>query len=443
MFDENKGLQSPSYELIVVSGPEIGRRLIVDAEEVSIGRDASCRFQLHDAAVSRLHCFASCRNGSVLVRDAKSRWGTFVNGSRTDESRLTIGDRLLVGETEMLVSRTSGNGTTIYPPHGRTLPPKQDTPQRKQPRQESPADSPKHDHGDRIRDDEDVMRLLNTSFMDYHVESVITTARTGAIFRAFDESRKTEAALKIFWPRLFAEENELARFVRAMKSAIPVRHANIVRVYSAGRHRGVCYTASEIVDGESVAQLINRIGVCGMLDWRRVLRIAIDVAQGLEAADKHQIIHRNITPGNLLIRTQDDHVKLNDLVLAKAIAGAKIQQLTAPGEVLGDLVFMSPEQLGGDRPVDHRSDIYSLGAALYAMLTARPPLEGRNTRETIQLIEIEKPEPPTTYHLSISPLFEGEVMRMLEKRPEDRQSSPSVLLNDLRRVAKYENVMIE
>ena len=88
------------------------------------------------------------------------------------------------------------------------------------------------------------------------------------------------------------------------------------------------------------------------------------------------------------------------LVLAKAIAGAKIEQLTAPGEVLGDLGFMSPEQLGIDQPIDHRSDIYSLGAALYAMLTARPPLEGRNARETIQLIEIEKPQPRGVKKLS-------------------------------------------
>ena len=108
------------------------------------------------------------------------------------------------------------------------------------------------------------------------------------------------------------------------------------------------------------------------------------------------MVHRNITPRNLLIRTQDDTVKLNDLILAKAVAGTRMEQLTTPGEVLGDLVYLAPEQLSAGSPVDFRSDLYSLGASLYAMLTGRVPLEGRSTFETFQLIEVERPEPPTT-----------------------------------------------
>ena len=104
---------------------------------------------------------------------------------------------------------------------------------------------------------------------------------------------------------------------------------------------------------------------------------------------------------------------------------------------------MSPEQTGVDHPIDCRSDIYSLGATLDTLLTGRPPLEGRNRSETIQKIQLDIPMPPTTHHVSISPLFEGEVMRMLEKRPEDRHPSAAVLLRELHRVARYENVAVE
>ena len=104
---------------------------------------------------------------------------------------------------------------------------------------------------------------------------------------------------------------------------------------------------------------------------------------------------------------------------------------------------MSPEVAGSGNPIDTRSDLYSLGTVLYALLTGRPPLEGRGPAQTTQMILEDTPVPPTTRQLSIPALFEGAVMQLLEKRPEDRPNSVRQLVRDLERVAKYEGMKIE
>ena len=440
-FNEKTSSMNRTAEpaLLVVSGIETGRRLLVERDVLAtIGRDSGCSFRLKDPAVSRRHCEVVVCGKGLEVCDSGSRWGTFVNGQRIDTAIISVGDRLLVGETEFVVCDATGDSqTTTFPFTGLTRPPRY-----AEPGHDSEREA-RRNRNDRIRSDEDVLNLVGTKYLTYRIDSIIASARTGAILRSYCERLKRDVALKVFWPRLLSSEPELARFVRSMETAIPVRDENIVSVFSAGRHRGVSYTASEIVEGESVAQLIDRLGVCGMLDWRRVLRIAIDITKALVCADQHKMVHRNINPRNLLIRASDDCAKLNDLVFAKAIEGTQIQQITQAGEVLGDAFYMSPEQIAQNRPIDCRSDMYSLGASLYAILTGRPPLEGRNQRETLQMIELETPAPPTEHHLSISPLMEGEVMRLLEKRPEDRPQTPGRLLHDLQRVATYENVCVD
>jgi serine/threonine-protein kinase len=374
-----------------------------------------------------------------MISDEGSRWGMQVNGRVVREAILKDGDRITLGETEILVEIATGSDHTTLAPvavrEAETIEPRLG----RQPANAINGDRTRS-QVPRIRFDEDVVRLLGNRYLRFDVQSLIASARTGAVFRAWDNKHDRHVALKIFWPHLFEEETEIRRFVRAMRTAIPVKHDNLVRVYTAGKSRGVCFTSSELVEGESADQLIQRVGVCGMLDWRRVLRIAIQLTEALQAAATHNMVHRNITPHNILIRACDDTVKLNDLVFAKAIAGTRMEQITCAGELIGELVYMSPEQTGVNHPIDYRSDIYSLGATLYSLLTGRPALEGRNAAETIHKIQLELPVSPTTYHLSISPLFEGEVMRMLEKRPADRHSSPASLLTELQRVARYENV---
>src|SRR5205085_1530959 len=140
-----------------------------------------------------------------------------------------------------------------------------------------------------------------------------------------------------------------------------------------------------------------------------------------EFAHGQHIIHRNITPSNVLVRGSDQLTKLGDLMLAKALEGGLAEQITRAGELLGDLRYMPPERARGNvKAVDPRSDLYSLGAVLYALLTGRPPFEGPSALDTIQLICRTEPVKPRKYQLAIPDLLEGIVLRMLAKRPEDR-----------------------
>jgi serine/threonine-protein kinase len=361
-----------------------------------------------------------------VVRDAGSRWGTTVDGESIDEHELQPGEAIAIGETVLrFESELSPIATTMAPIRkdtGKREPePAAVTP--KPPRQPSPTD---------------LIKLVGRKILRFDLQSIVARARTGIVFRARDVERNRDVAFKAFYPTIFTDNTAMDRFLRAAKTMLPIRHENLVTLYMAGRKEGFCFTACEFVEGESASQLIERVGISGMLPWELGMKIAVQIARALAVAEEHQIVHRNVTPRNILIRESDKVAKLGDLVLVKALEGVHAVQVTKPGELVGELPYMSPEQTTGDGNLDCRSDLYGLGATLYAVLTGRPPLEGRNPAETIFKIQTQKPDRPTKYHLSIPPLFEGLILRLLAKRPEDRYQTATNLLSDLHRVAKYQ-----
>src|SRR5262249_49503066 len=141
------------------------------------------------------------------------------------------------------------------------------------------------------------------------------------------------------------------------------------------------------------------------------------IARALEAAHEKSIIHRNVTPTNILLRIADKNAMLGDLMLAKALEGSLAQQVTRPGEIVGDIAYMSPERTRGTADVDGRSDIYGLGATIYALIAGRPPFTGGALPELIVKIRNNEPEKPKKYCMSIPDLFQGTVMKMIAKRP--------------------------
>jgi serine/threonine-protein kinase len=234
----------------------------------------------------------------------------------------------------------------------------------------------------------------------------------------------------------------MQRFVRAMKTMLPLKHPNLVALLGAGKTGDYCWMAMEYLEGESLTHVIQRIGVAGMLDWRYAMRVGVHIARALEYAHGQQIIHRNIAPPNILVRSSDKVAKLGDLMLAKALEGMLAQQITKPGQLLGDVNYMSPERTHGTQPLDGRSDIYSLGATLYALLTGRPPFADVSLVETITKIRKAEPEEPKKFQMAIPDLFEGAVLKMLEKHPDRRFQKASDLLKDLERVANFQGLTV-
>jgi serine/threonine protein kinase len=435
-----------NYSANIISGPNAGqRRELTDHAVLVVGRGDDCDLRLSDPSVSRIHARITLIDGHVFLEDAGSRWGTLVNNKPAESRELFPGDCVSIGDTQVRLELESPLVTTIVPIHkrilrtltGRRRTRRNGAAKSRPSRRDDPESTINEPCRKPARKSLDVAGLVGKKFLRYRVESIIARPHSGIIYHARDPRYDRPIALKIFRPDFFRDRQGAARFLRAMRTTIELEHENLVRIYGAGRTQGVCFIASEFVEGESVSQRIRRIGVAGMLDWRSALHVAKGVAESLEFAHELNILHRNIGPSNILVRKPDRCVKLGDLMLAKALDDSGNERITRSGEVVGDLRYLSPEQLSGEQPLDPRADIYSLGATLYAILTGRPPFEGGTAAEVIRRIVTGSPEPPTKVHLAVPSQLEGLVLRMLAKSPEDRPESARALRQELERVARY------
>ncbi len=402
-------------ELHITVGPDKGQIFrVFENEPLLIGRSRHAYHRLNDMKVSRVHCEVEIEEGQVHITDLDSAGGTYLNGTRISDEYMKPDDVLQMGDSQLRL-QGGAQGAGAARPAG--APPKQVVLT-----------------GDRLQD------LSGKMLSHFHVGKLHARGQSGLIFEASDFKDDSAVALKVLFPGATRNAKELRRFVRSMRTVMPLRHPNLVTLLGAGKSGAYCWVAMEFVEGESLSQVIQRIGVAGMLDWRHAFRVAVHLAQALEYAHENQIIHRNLTPQNIMIRKADKVTKLGDLMLAKAMEGALAEQLTRPGEILGDLRYMSPERTLGGPDVDGRSDLYSLGALVYAMMTGRPPFEGGSLVETIMKIRSGVPIKPKQFQMSIPDRFQGIVLKLLEKRPEDRFQTATQLLKELERVAKFSNV---
>ena len=171
----------------------------------------------------------------------------------------------------------------------------------------------------------------------------------------------------------------------------------------------------------------------------QVYRCALDLVAALQAANAHQILHRNIKPDTVLF-TKDNVAKLSNFTLARAIRPRANDQVTAPGEAVTDLAYTAPEQIDPDATLDVPCDIYGLGACIYTALTGRPPLAGTGFADLLKRVRTEVPAPPSKYVLGVSGPLEGIVMKCLSKSPTDRFNSPQELGRELHRAGMYQGL---
>jgi serine/threonine-protein kinase len=166
----------------------------------------------------------------------------------------------------------------------------------------------------------------------------------------------------------------------------------------------------------------------------------VHIGRALREASQQRIIHRNVTPTNILKREQGGVYLLGDLMLAKALEGSLAKQVTQPGQVIGDVPYMPPERTRDGSNIDGRADIYGLGATCYALLTGHPPFESDSLPELIRMIRQDEPKKPKDYQMSVNEMFQNVVLQMLAKDPEDRFATPDLLLRDLARIGKFNSL---
>ena len=243
----------------------------------------------------------------------------------------------------------------------------------------------------------------------------------GTVYKARQISLDRDVAIKVLSPELADDPAYVERFLREAKAVARLNHTNIISGIDVGDANGVKYFVMEFVDGSTVASLLRR---GGSLDEERTFLIAQQMARALEHAAKNGLVHRDLKPENILI-TRDGIAKLCDLGLAKVEEhGTGADQ----GHRMGTPDYISPEQARGDANVDIRSDLYSLGATLYHMLLGRPPFEGPNAPAVMAKHLTELPRSPRQVDPSISALGEVVLLRLLQKRREDRFQTPTELL---------------
>jgi serine/threonine protein kinase/tetratricopeptide (TPR) repeat protein len=243
------------------------------------------------------------------------------------------------------------------------------------------------------------------------------------VYRARDTRLDRTVAVKVLLPDFAADPGRLRRFEQEARAVGSLNHANILTLYDVGTHDGSPYLVSEFVEGASLRTLLAG----GPLPLREVLDYSQEIALGLAAAHERGIIHRDLKPENIMI-TRAGCPKILDFGLAKLAPDPATSEtptqtgITRPGSVMGTLGYMSPEQVRGET-VDHRADIFALGAVLYEMLSGRPAFRRGTPAETVAAILGADPaELPATSERA-PPILAQVVKRCLEKKPEDRFQS--------------------
>jgi len=247
----------------------------------------------------------------------------------------------------------------------------------------------------------------------------------GDVYRAHDDRLDRDVAIKILKPAATGDPDRLRRFEQEARAAAALNHPNIVAIYDIGSHDNSPYIVSEMLEGETLRQKLGK----GALSVRTCTDYGRQIASGLVAAHEKRIIHRDLKPENLFI-TRDGQIKILDFGIAKLTAHdigespdvVSMTTQTKVGTVLGTVAYMSPEQLRG-KPVDHRSDIFSLGAILYEMLAGVRAFRGETEVDTMMAVLNEDPKELTASRENIPVVFEQIVQRCLEKDPENRFQS--------------------
>jgi Tol biopolymer transport system component len=263
----------------------------------------------------------------------------------------------------------------------------------------------------------------------FRVERELGGGGMSRVFLVHDESLDRPIVVKVLPPELAAGLST-ERFKREVLLAARLQHPHIVPVLTAGARDGLLYYVMPFIDGESLRARLARHHELPVGEVTRILR---DVADALAFAHGHGVVHRDIKPDNVLMAGH--HALVTDFGVSRALSTAGDATLTSAGMALGTPAYMSPEQAVADPLVDHRADIYSLGALGYELLTGRQPFQGRTPQQVLAAHVSVAPDHVSVHRATVPPALATLIMRCLEKRPADRWQSANELVAQLEAIA--------
>jgi pSer/pThr/pTyr-binding forkhead associated (FHA) protein len=454
--DPAAGEAQLARQLVVIEGANRGQFFpLPESGNMTLGKNPKhADIVLHDLYVARVHCWLEITPDKIVVVDQSEGLGTLINGQKITRHELNVGDVLRLGNShlklEVVVAAKDSPGAAK--PGGEA----EDEMVLEVADDEAGAedeDAPDEDI-EVVEDDEEETEVLPAGASEaarllrlwrhkltqlsgqtlghYRLGPLLGRGRCGVVFRAEDLKTSQPVALKVFSPQFPHNDQEAQRFARTLKALLPLRHPHLVALSSAGKTGAYAWVAREYVEGESLVEVIGRLASARQRDWRSACQVAVQVGRALEFARKHRLRHGKVTPANILIQESDQVAKLADLMLGAALEGSGLWQAAQESRQAAELAYLAPEQAEPGAFVDELSDLYSLGAIVYALLTGRPPFLGDTADEILeQMRGRTKVARPGTFNPSVPAPLEKVVMKMLARRQEDRFQTPTALLAEL------------
>ncbi|MDC3379145.1 serine/threonine-protein kinase, partial [Planctomycetota bacterium] len=407
-----------------------------------LGRSTNADVQIHDERMSRRHCAIKVEADRALIMDMRSGNGTFCNGAPLSqvEFPLSPGDVLRMGETEITVVlrpdpnpnipptapyRASAGPIPVTEPMGPGMFPAPPPPPAR------PAAKPVAcalcqtliSPEDMARSVEHRGRFLcpgcapRIEVPGYTIERTLGEGGMGVVYLALDHANgNAQVALKVLKSTGGFTDEDRQRFLREGTTTAGLDHPNIVRVLNRGEVPPYLYYTMEMVRGRSLKEWIAEHKTLPLIS---ALRVSVQVGHAIEHARERHVVHRDIKPENILVQ-YDGLAKLADFGLAKSMLTSGYSGLTRPGDGLGTLPYMPPEQIENALYADHRSDIYSFGASIYHMLTGRPPFIGKTPLDFFNRIRSEAPPEIQSFRSDVPAILIKMIEKSLRKKPEDR-----------------------
>src|SRR5438445_351785 len=300
--------------------------------------------------------------------------------------------------------------------------------------------------GSSAEDDGSATRTLK-DFGDYELLEEIGRGGQGVVYRARQKSLNRIVALKVIALGSWATEPHVRRFRREAEAAARLNHPGIVPIYEVGERDGACYFSMGLVEGGQLDAMLESASrgdtdsSCGErepMPIRSAVELIVKLARTVQYAHEHNILHRDIKPGNILLDAKGEP-HLTDFGLARLVEAEST--VTGTLEVLGTPSYMAPEQAAGETTkLGKATDVYGLGAVLYQVLTGHPPFAGGTSYETIRLLLDAEPRPPRLLNPKIARDLSTICLKCLEKDPKRRYSSALALTEDLEHWLKHEPI---